>query len=295
MLGQDVFCYPDLNLIVATHAGNDDVFQQSAMSRTIHDLVREAEGFSDRALPEDKSANASLAALVRSLEGEHTALPVKSGWKRRGAGKAHTVNVYEAFVKESLNGAAYDAEIRNIGLMPLIMQMVHNNFSEGIRRIAFYTDCSDTLHLEVTEGLAVYDIPLSFDKAGTQTRLTFREEPYDVRAIARAYATERGGVALAVRIVFLEEAADRLIEIYFDDTFVSASRIATLPRTAPAYLVAVFDENPGARMMTEAIRHKTKEDQGVVMATLDSAGAIDAFNERMESTIRPSTRLRRLT
>ena len=298
ILGQDVFCYPDLNLVVATQAGNDDVFQQSAMSRTIHELVREADGFSPRALPENRTAQASLAALVRCLEGESSTLPVRSGWKSRSAAHAQkgkpAVNAYETLVKEALNGAVYEAEIRNIGIMPLIMQMVHNNFTEGFRRLAFYLDETDVLHAVLTEGMGEYDIPLSFDKAGPCVRLNFKEECYDVRAVAQAKRAENGALVLAIRIVFLEEAADRLIEITFGETPLRASRALHTLRTAPPYLVAVFDENPGARMMTETLRHKTKEDQGVVLSTLDSAGAIDAINERVETMVRPATRLRRL-
>ena len=298
MLGQDVFCYPDLNLIVATNAGNDDVFQQSAMSHTIHEMVREAEGFSAVPLPENRTGEASLSTLVRSLEGENRVLPIRSGWKKkpgpRGIRAEGAGNLYERFVKDALNGAVYDAEVKSIGLMPLIMQMVHNNFTEGIRRFSFYLDASDVLHLELLEGAARYDLPLCFDMARRQTTLDFKGEFYEACAIARAYVTARDALALQIRVVFLEEAAERLIEIAFDGGTPVPSRIAQLPRRAPEYLVAVFDENPGARMMTETLRHKTKEDQGVVLSTLDSAGAIDVFNERVESTIRPTTRLHRM-
>ena len=319
MLGQDVFCFPDLNLIVATTAGNDDLFQQSAMARIIKDMAAEAKGIAPEPLPEDAAAYASLTALIRSLEPDasvvpgggwqHARIPVQTGSVRKRvlhSGRKHplmrvahgknTMTSLDRFVANSLNGASYGTDVKNVGLLPLLIQIVQNNFTDGIDRIGFYLDRTGVFYVTFREGEAVYELPCAFHTASEAVTIDVHGERYQVRTEAETFFDDTDSLTLRLKITFPEEAAVRLVCFVFDNTRYQRERIRTIPEQEPPVLRAAFDETPGTDMMMETLKRMTDDasSRGVLMSTLDNTGAIGALSGRMKLTIKPVLTLTRI-
>ena len=135
MLGQDVLAYPDLNMVVVTNAGSKELFQNCVLLGIVKKYFEE--GFEPPVLPEDLRGQIMLQHVIEELEGRRTGLPVieKGGWEKRKA--VYVRSTLRQNRIRFLNGRIYEMNERQVGLMPLLMQVFHNNFTDGIRKIGF--------------------------------------------------------------------------------------------------------------------------------------------------------------
>lgn len=312
MLGQDVFCYPDLDLVIVTQAGNDDVFQESPMATVISDTVTAADELSDKPLAEDRDELQKLSALISNIGGNIKSRKIVSGggWqtkclitkkKRNYFGRPlvrirNTATTLEDFVKLSLNGTRFFVQPGNFGLMPLIMQLVHNNFTNGIHGISFYLDADDKLICELEEGKERLKISCGFEEYPQPAELNIHGEAYTVSAHARAYFDEEDNLCLRLKIVFLEEAAARIITFCFDKDRYRKKYIRTMQPEDPEFLKMLFDETPGSGMMLTILKNMTLEapSPGIFLTALDYAGATQAITSKLTSVICPEMTLKRI-
>ena len=241
MLGQNVHCYPDLDMIIAVNGGHDSVFQKSSVT----DLIRTHFGDGFRILSGDadpaaaRSDQAKLAALKERCEGSALssmpAVPVKGGWKRRYIPGTGTLPDPVLFFR-SIAGNTYELQEKGIGVMPLMMQVIHNNYTRGISLIRFRT-LKRTVYMDVLEGPETFSIPVGFGK-GRHASLDFMGETYLIGTKGRLSRDEDGRTVLSLRICFIEEACERLIRIVFEKD--GNTRL-------------YFDETPGSEMIAKTL------------------------------------------
>lgn len=192
MLGQNVLCYRDSDIVLVSHAGNDENFQQSRY----FSLAKEFFGgeFPD-SLPRDGAAERALRKTLQAL----CACP----------GRVPDREEFEAF-----NGKRFAAEdpcAASAGLLPLLLQAVENSYSHGLQAIAvggtrekpelFYEE-RDQLH-HITSGTRE---PL------IQT-LTFHGNLYLVATQARFTHDDEENPVLRVRLDFLETPCTRVLKL----------------------------------------------------------------------------------
>lgn len=325
MLGQNVFIYPDINMVVVTNAGNSDIFQTSLMAIKIREAMKNLVIPGSGVLSEDFAEFSQLKALCKSISGETVAYPsiVSGGWKNRAVsvteGRAgRKTSVYRsrrADFKKSLgyfnarnesllaakwlskiNGKIYDLESNNVGVFPIMMQVVHNNFTDGIKKIGFRVDDNGFFFIDIYEGDAMYALKCGFGGKKYITNVNMHGEMYQVSLESTCKTDEYNRFVLRNEIIFLEEACSRTLNIYFDDdasdrddrkgTFIHPS--------VPTGLEVRFYESPGGDMLIDAMKSVSAEGlgglQGVIFGKIIKGGIKGLFEDAIKNMLQPKLR-----
>lgn len=267
MMGQNVFVYPDVDMVLVTTAGNEEFFNSNALQEVMETyLPKEGEG--TERLPEDRNAYERLKRLQESLskaDKPSSALIRGGGWKRR---KLRA----EEWQKQAqrLAGKRYVLDAVYAGLFPLMGQVFHNNYTQGIRELGFGAEQGEFL-LEILEGETLHRLPIGFGDA-RYTSLDFHGEPYAAAVSGRFARDEDGQLVLAVTVFYLEDAMKRLIKIRFQEERILVS----------------FDEVPGKRIILDGLASLTDSVmERPLFRRLREKGNVDLVKVLMERTIEP--------
>ena len=220
MLGQNVLGYPDTGVVIVTNAGSNELFQTCEML----DIVRKyfgaefgAELKSGEA--ESPMAYQKLVQTCRDLEGakETPGRILRGGWKRRTPGPRNSGTPRQIDMAQLLHGKEYKMEDTHVGMFPLTMQVFHNNFSDGIRRIGFFYE-KGRFFVELTEGEKTQRIEIGLTGSKV-VEWVENEEPYLLGTTGQFAENEDGELVLKLEFAFLEEAARRRVKIIFQRDF----------------------------------------------------------------------------
>lgn len=267
MLGQNVMVYPDLNMVLVTNAGSDEYFQNCVML----DIVRKyfpCDYIPKLQLAEQPADYLMLQRLVAEVENGDVAAPaVKSkSWKKAGNRHPHLSHM------QSLDGRQYDFGKTNVGIFPLIMQVFHNNMTEGISRVAFTSD-KGKFFVKFLEGQSWIELEVGFGKA-RESVIAIHEEVYRVATIGEFATDEDGRQVLKLDIAYLEEAVRRKIKIFFDDN----------------RLEVKWQETPGKDLILQGLSSMLTElENKSFFSAISGLGDLQAVRMLMERTIEPVT------
>ncbi len=302
MLGQNVFCYPDLNMVICTQAGNAEVFQKGEMSNCIRKAVRGLDTeTASSPLPEDLPALNELKMLCRRLSGRTAPSPgiASGGWPHEIHGRkqrntdAHVPSVRRREMlrrlwSTRLDGTRYELDIQGEGIFPLIMQVFHNNFTDGIRSIGFRKTGNGGFCMDLYEGEQVYTIPCGFHGTIIRSRIDMHGEIYDIAVQSEFTTDEYGRAVLKNLICFDEEAASREINIYLDERSAGSAD----EHDAPEKIEVRMDEHPGSEMIVPTLQMITTDKatglDGFFIKLFSSHGGMDIVRMVCNATIRPS-------
>ena len=153
-----VIVYPDLDMVIVTCAGNNELFQNNVMLDLIRDAFPQEYQASEYALPENPAEYHKLTHLVHSLSHGPSCMPQirRGGWaKKSGYSRSHAI--YPKYVRllKDLDEKCYNINPASVGLFPLILQVFHNNLTNGVRQISFQYDkinCPDKFCIHFLEG-----------------------------------------------------------------------------------------------------------------------------------------------
>ena len=242
MLGQNVIVYPDLDMVIVTCAGNNELFQNNVMLDLIRDAFPQEYQASEYALPENPAEYHKLIHLVHSLSHGPSCMPQirRGGWaKKSGYSRSHAI--YPKYVRllKDLDGKCYNINPASVGLFPLIIQVFHNNLTNGIRQISFQYDkinCPDKFYIHFLEGEEHCTLTVSFD-CYIDNLITLHGETYLV-AVKCEYTTDADHApVLILNMVYLEEAMSRKLYLHFKSN----------------ELVAHWSESPGMRLLSSSL------------------------------------------
>lgn len=289
MLGQNVIVYPDMNMVVVTNAGNNELFQDCVMLNIIRKHFPRSFHPVD-VLPENPCAQALLNRLTAELENGTRApqtLPAlrKGGWKKNQPGLRRSTSARPNtwnYVKEipapdpyeftrQLDGKVYELSPQSIGLFPLFMQVFHNNMTEGVKKLSFTCNHVD-FSVNFLEAGEWHTIPVGLGKP-KESWLTLHEESYLIAASGELTTDENGTTVLKLDLTFLEECVRRKINIFF------------LPEDE---LLIRWYETPGKGMIMEGLESITEEiSNNFLYGAFKGAGGLDLLHKVMEQTIEP--------
>ena len=322
MLGQNVFVYPDIDMVVVTNAGNSDIFQTSLMAVMIRRYMKEEIRTSFVPLPEDFGALSELKAICKSVSGRTADFPAIAygGYKRKkiamttGRPKTQYVrsdskrssfeNELRYFNTKSenlilnkwmkkLDGRVYDLDITGVGIFPLMMQVVHNNFTDGISRIGFRIGSGSSFYIDIYEGDAIYTLRCGFGGKRYLSLIDMHGEKYKVALSSLCKQDEYNRFVLRNEIYFLEEACSRTINIYFEDDAVDRiDRKGTfIHPSVPSGIELRLFETPGSDMLIDTMKNITPDGiggmQGIVFSRLVKGGIKEVFEEAVKNTLQP--------
>lgn len=248
MLGQNVIVYPDLDMVIVTCAGNNELFQNNVMLDLIRDAFPQEYQASQHALPENPAEYQKLTHLVHSLSHEPSCMPQirRGGWAKRGGySRSHAVYPKYTRLLKDLDGKCYHMDPASVGLFPLIIQVFHNNLTNGIRQITFQYDtgnCSDKFHILFLEGEETCTLTASFD-CYVDNPITLHGETYLVAAKCEYTTDADHNPVLILDMVYLEEAMRRKLYLHFKGN----------------ELVAHWSESPGKELILEGLSSITGE------------------------------------
>ena len=311
MLGQNVFCFPDVNMVICTNAGNSDIFQAGCMNDVIGDFMHNIVISDD--LLADKAFNSDvvlLKAACKHFNGRTTDFPsiMHGGWnkgmtsfntgsscrKNKAVINRPSRNRSSIYLEEksrlssrakrlifnALDDKIYDLDITSVGVFPLLMQVFHNNFTDGIRSIGFKKTPNGQLYMDLYEGDQVYHLLCNFDQGKQTSFVNVHGEVYEVCVSSVCKTDEYDRLVLRNEVYFLEEAVGRIINVYLDMA------------SGAKEIEVCFDETPGKSLIIDCLDMVTGDNDSFsissfVMNKITEYGAMDVVKQTIMDTISP--------
>ena len=193
MLGQNVLGFRDSGILVVTNAGADTDYQES---RYFEIVSRYFGGSFPDVLTKDLEGQAALAETIRSLSDYHRA---PERLDSRG----------DPFLHRSFLAA--DERAAAVGLLPMALQALHNNYASGLESLAVSAR-GELPELIYREKNATYRLPIGL---GTPriTQLTFNGDCFQVAALGRFTHDEEERPVFYIRLSFLETPCVRVLKL----------------------------------------------------------------------------------
>ena len=192
MLGQNVLGFRDSGILIVTNAGADTDYQES---RYFEIVSRYFGGVFPDSLPEDSLASKRLQTFVDSL----------SFYNK----KQDTFNEYAApFLDRSF---AAGEQYASAGLLPVILQVLHNNYTRGVTAVAVSTK-NDLPELIYREHDAVYRLPVGLGVPQI-TELDFHGDRFHIAAHGRFTHDEEDRPVFSIHLEFLETPCVRTLKL----------------------------------------------------------------------------------
>lgn len=205
MLGQNVVVYPDMDMVIVTNAGNNELFQNCVMLNIIRKYFSKDYQPEERLL-ENLREYEKLRRLTEQVQygiSRHDRIR-RGGWKKKcGVTRSHALHSETYYQNNQLDGKCYEMKPQSVGLYPLVIQVFHNNMTEGVRKIAFRKEGED-LFICFLEGEQWCELKIGFQKA-QDNWLTLHEESYLV-AVSGVFSTDAdGNLVLKLEMAYLEK------------------------------------------------------------------------------------------
>lgn len=259
MLGQNVIIYPDINMVIVTTAGSEELFQVSGINVVVEKYFSPDYKPETAALPADPIALLDLRETeqrLRCLTERREEIRMRGGWKKGPVGivrkkqelslRSRKTESVRTDVLKRLDGLSYEMARPAGSLLPLFLQCFHNNFTKGVEGISFEYR-QNTFLLSVREGGAEHKVPVGFDRA-ERADLNLNGENYLTACTGSLREDEDGRKILLVRIYFLEEANVRTIKIRFGEE----------------RILVKLTEQPGRKMILDGVGSVFNSAKGIV-------------------------------
>ncbi len=254
--GQYMLALPDLNAIVVLFSGTSRLFAQGG----VMDYVTSAfDGIGEKPLPRDARAEDALETTISALSSRSRA-PFFLAERR-------SVPLEEITALLADRVYSFDSNIG--GLMPFILQSVHNNFTTGLKQIVFSRAEDGALAVEMVEGEYKHRFTL-IESGYTEATITQRGDVFEARFAVQTEISETGELSLNIVSHFIETPFTRLIRITI---------------TGEDTLKIVFDENPSIKDASEMLMELT----GITRMDIVRNVLPLLKQERMQHTLRTFT------
>ena len=194
MFGQNVLCYRDNDILLVSHAGNNESFQQGRYFEIAKQYF--ATPLADKPLPRDAAAHRQLKRYRKEL----------------GACGSTVPNPEVFYLFDGRRMVAEHPHAASAGLLPVILQAVENTYSHGLQAITvggsrylpeiFYEERDQVHHI-----IAGVEEPYLQE-------VSIHGSVYRVAAQAWFSKDEDDNPMLRVRLDFLETPCSRILKIF---------------------------------------------------------------------------------
>ena len=252
MLGQNVFGFKKSGVVVVANAGNGEFFQTGNFFDYTLDLF---DRVISPTLPKNNREYKNLQKTIRALSLYY---PQKISVRDRLIALfSLRKNMFDSIVGDYRFSKG---EPNAVGLMPLILQAVQNQYTKGFVSVSFYQK-DNIPYLLYCEKNQKYEIPLGF-KTPICKHYSFGKLDYLVASCAKFKHDEYDRLVLMVRLDFMETPCSRILKFVF---------------THEGGLLIYHEEAPGEAFVSEAVSVFLQELSQVSMPLL--AGMINRFGE----------------
>ncbi len=202
MFGQNCLGFKENGLLIISNAGCDELFQTSGYySAVLEFFGRE---FPSQLAP-DNRAYRKLLRFIGSLKFAPERPTIIDRLLRRN-NPYSKLKALEGKISESFGA-------NSVGLLPIVLQAVHNNYSSGLKGIAFKKE-NDGYYMIYNEFSAEHKVPID-PLNETKAVLTFHGDSYLTSITCRFAENEYGETVLLIDIHFAETPCTRHIKLVF--------------------------------------------------------------------------------
>lgn len=215
MLGQNVLGMRENGILLVSHAGNDELFQNSRYFTLTEQYFGRA---FDDTLPPDDSAFDRLQSVLTSLRDPVPEAPrpeQKRLLRRIFARKTEELPALPAECA-LLSGVSFEADDDNApgaALMPTVLQAVQNNYAAGLQSVSFLLS-GQAFYMTYAVENESYFLRIGFTESA-ESALTFGGVPYLVKTRGEFTRNEDGEPLLKLRIQFCETPLTRTLKLYY--------------------------------------------------------------------------------
>lgn len=220
MFGQNVLTFKDSNIIIATNAGNNEMFQQSNYFKYAFEYFNKE---FPKSLPENSIDLSELEATKKAIS--YTPKPIKKPtlFERLFRRKRDVLPLPEmCYELDKCSLLCEDKEGASVGLLPMMWQMIENNYTSGLNKITFSVE-DDNFYLNYCEQDEAYKFNIGFNEPKTNY-LSFHSDNQCVKTLAKFTTDEDDRRVLVVDFYFLENPSSRQIKLFFEDDEVVLSQ-----------------------------------------------------------------------
>lgn len=250
MLGQNIMVYPDLSMVIVTTSGSNELFPNSSLVKLIQKYFEGEfclQSFSDSMFHYEKLLwkQKHLSAIQNEFFSKKLSKDLKKGdmIKKRGGwgGRKKWFPYFSLQKKEPhdeialLKDRSYEMEDSGIGVLPLFLQVFHNNYSKGIKKISFFQKGTQFV-MELFEGEERYAIPIGFTSP-LYHDISINEEVYTIGTVGEFTRDEDENMVLKAEIFFIETTSSRRVKLFFQNDM----------------LVTKWDEKPGRELIIKGL------------------------------------------
>lgn len=271
MLGQNLVGFRRSGLLVLVNSGNGEFFHSGNYFKH---LIETFDRDFENELPKNVKGERKLCKCIDSLSLYHPKKPV---WRERFLNFFiyRKKDLFESIIGkyEHING-----DTNSVGLMPLILQGVQNEYTKGFSSIQFKNN-DGTPTLIYTEKNTEYEIPLGFHKP-IQKHFLFGKTDFLVASSAKFRYNEDDILVLNVRLDFLETPCSRILKFIFEPQ---------------GKILLSHTELPGEEFVLETVSDALKQISEKPLL----AGIIDRFGEdyaelKLKKAFSPTIRLKKI-
>ena len=242
MLGQNVWICPDNDLVVVMLSGGNELFQNSP-ARSIIEKYLSTDLSCD--LTESCFGGDSLdlrRAEKHFFESRHWVRPYAP---KKGIGQRLGLRSHSHYPEEwdALIGR-YHFPSNNVGMVPLVVRAMQNNFNAHIEAIGFEHE-GDSVYFTYTEGGISYRLEVGFSDF-KESVIDLHGEKYLVRVIGEAMEDEDRNMLYKLELLFPELPNTRMIKLSFTDDDKLLVRMSEMPneRIVGVFLKEMNGTNP---------------------------------------------------
>lgn len=266
MLGQNVIVYPDINMVIVTTAGNSELFQHCRIMNLIEKYF--AGNFMPKdKLPKDNREYKNLLKIEKNLGTKYSKWPLKQYYYNKLVGL-----IGDKLPKEckDINGKAYKMDSSPVGIIPLFIQALHNNYSKGIEKISFAINESK-FYIIIKEGEEIYSLEVGFNEA-IYNEITINKEPYIIACLGKFTTDEDDTLVLKLAMPFIETSNTRFLKVFFYKD----------------KIITEWNESPGMNLILEGIDSVVGAlSKNNFINNIVSKGSSDYIMYKIRSSIEP--------
>ena len=224
ILGQNVIVMPDLNMVISILSSNVDMFVNSSLLDVVERFFASDMFRPSKTLPPNPVQYGELKNYLATLSFQKE-FAIKQNVKRKQSGWGRFLtkrkNRFAEILRdlpdgiENISYDVYEAEETHASIVPLFVQTIQNNFSQGITSFSFQKE-KNQLVLNIEEHEMKWKIPIGF-KQPIYSVLNVHEEYYQISAWGQLTKTEDDVPVLKLQIGYLETTNCRVMRFYFQD------------------------------------------------------------------------------
>lgn len=222
VLGQNTIIYPDLNMVITIASSNTELFVRSRLMDIVDHYFSDGTFQPGEPLKENQYEYMQLKSYLETLyfqkgfERAKICSVKRSGWSRFLPKRKNRFGELLSDIPEGIDEISFEThrvEENGISIMPLFIQTIQNNFSQGMTLFQFAKK-KGRIVLRLKEHEMQWEIPIGFKQPYYLT-LDFHGEHYKISSWGVLKYTEDDVPVLKLQFCFLETTNCRNMKFYF--------------------------------------------------------------------------------